>query len=112
MATELRIWTLEEWRAEAKRRGGGNVMACRFRCPLCGNVASIQDFKDAGAESPDSAAQMCIGNLVGAKGNLNSGRPVPQPCDWKAYGLFSTLNEGETILVDGQSVNVFSFADD
>ena len=44
--------SVEEWKAEATRRFGPDMLKWRFRCPMCGHVASVQDFKDAGAKSP------------------------------------------------------------
>lgn len=39
--------SVEEWKAEATRRFGPDMLKWRFRCPMCGHVASVQDFKDA-----------------------------------------------------------------
>lgn len=47
-----------------------------FRCPQCGNVATVQEFLNAGTTAADGPAQNCIGRLVKGKG-----------CDWAAYGL-------------------------
>jgi hypothetical protein len=108
---EVPTYTLDEWRAEATKRGNGELLDCRMLCPLCGNVATPRQFKDAGA-SPNRAAQECIGRVVGAKGNLHSKRPVPQPCDWAGFGLFGTLNSGVFVTMpDGKQINAFSFAD-
>lgn len=99
---------LAEWQAEMERRG---AIECKFRCPLCGNEASPKDWKEADGD-PQRAARECIGRLVGAKGRLGSDPPVPQPCDWAAFGLFGTLNEGTKVeLEDGKVLMVFDFAE-
>lgn len=107
MADLLKM-TLDEWRAEVERRGAKD---CKFRCPLCKNIATPRDFHNAGID-PEKVATNCIGRYIGAKGNLNSPTPTPKPCDWAAYGLFGTLNEGIQITKpDGKTLLVFSFAD-
>lgn len=53
--------SVDEWKAEATRRFGPDMLKWRFRCPMCGHVASVQDFKDAGAKSPNCAYQECLG---------------------------------------------------
>ena len=71
-----KIFTLEEWQAEGKRRYGENIEDWKFKCPHCGNIASGKEFKDAGAE-PNDMYQTCIGRHTKGKG-----------CDWAAFGLF------------------------
>jgi hypothetical protein len=104
--------TLTEWGAIADLIGGEGRRDTPFKCPLCGNVATPRMWKDAGGD-PDRAVQECIGRLIGAKGGLNSAeRPVPQPCDWAAFGLFVI---GDTILLDmenGNEIRVFPFDPD
>ena len=53
--------SVRDWRAEGEKGFGSDYMNWKFRCPICGHVASIQDFKDAGAESPNAAYQERIG---------------------------------------------------
>ena len=90
--TQKKEYTKEEWLAEGKRLFGDRLVDYRFRCPKCGNVASGQEFKDAGA-GPNAMCCECIGRHVKGKG-----------CDWAAYGLFDIC----TVHVDGQPV--FEFA--
>jgi len=45
--------TYTEWKAEGQRRFGKNKLNWRFVCPSCGHIASVQDWRDAGA--PDGA---------------------------------------------------------
>ena len=56
--------TVEEWRAEDKRLFGGDFMKWSIECPRCGNVATVQEFKDAGAKGPDAACTCCIGKFI------------------------------------------------
>lgn len=88
--TEYRKLTQDELLAEATTRFGSDPMRFAFKCPSCGDVASLQDFKDAGAR-PEQAGQQCIGRSLGALkkpagpgGKNANGRG----CDWTAYGLF------------------------
>jgi hypothetical protein len=103
---------LDTWRTEALERGGGDFLNTPFECPLCGHVATPADFIAAGAKG-DRAAVECIGRVIGAKGSLHSKkRPVPQPCDWAAFGLFGTLNGGvEVQWPDGHTSWSFAFAE-
>lgn len=87
-------YKLEEWLSEAERRFGKAIENWKFKCPRCGNIASGQEFKDAGAE-PNSIYCECIGRHVKGKG-----------CDWAAYGLFDIC----TVHVDGYPV--FEFAEE
>lgn len=86
-------YTKEEWLAEGKKRFGEYYEDYKFRCPRCGNVASGQEFKTAGAKPPAMCCE-CIGRYVKGKG-----------CDWAAYGLLDIC----TVHVDGQPV--FEFAE-
>lgn len=101
-----------DWKAEAERLGNGDTMQTPFECPLCENIATKQMFIDAGAEGYLVAVN-CIGRIIGAKGGLSSKkRPVPQPCDWAAYGLFGTLGKGVIVVMeDGSEHEVFPFGE-
>lgn len=72
--------SVEEWKAEATRRFGPDMLKWRFRCPMCGHVASVQDFKDAGAKSPNCAYQECLGRYTG-KGTPMKGDS--SGCNWR-----------------------------
>ncbi|MEW6573152.1 MAG: VVA0879 family protein, partial [Bacillota bacterium] len=78
--------TREEWYAEGRRRFGDDVMKWKFVCPACGHVASVQDYKDAGA--PEGAvAFSCIGRyLPNAKQAFDP--EGPGPCNYTGGGLF------------------------
>lgn len=86
--------TLEELRAEAKRRFGDDPMNWAFVCPRCGDVATGADFREAlaaaGSTRPASAAlgQECIGRTIGALSRDRGGEKYEgRGCDWAAYGL-------------------------
>lgn len=101
--------SVEEWNNEAKRRFGPDYLNWKFRCPMCGHVASIQDFKNAGAKSPNAAYQECIGRYMG-KGAPKEGDS--SGCNWAAYGLFGIPREHDTVVAeDGHEVHVYPFAD-
>lgn len=92
-------YTPEEWRAEGKRRFGENFEHWKFKCPSCGNVASGQEFKDAGAE-PSDMYQNCIGRF-------NS---KTKGCDWAAYGFLDICKAH--IKHEDKLVPVFEFAEE
>lgn len=102
--------TLDEWNAEGERRFGPDKMKWRFVCPSCGHVASVEDWKNAGA--PEGAvAFSCIGRYTGAGGE-NFGKLNGGPCNYAGGGLFK-LNP---VQVDGgeepgSEYKIFDFAD-
>ena len=102
---------VKDWLDEGKALFGADVMKWKFRCPMCGHVASVQEFKDVGAESPDAAYQECIGRYRGA-GSPNSKDGNPNGCNWAAYGLFGIPNgKGRLVLAEGGTVvEVFDYA--
>lgn len=83
--------TQAELLAMAKERFGDDPKTYAFECPNRKDVASIQDFIDAGA-NPALAGQECIGRSLNAlKGppTRDSGKSLGRGCDWCAYGLFA-----------------------
>lgn len=84
--TKLRTVTWDQYIAEAKERFGPDHMNWKFVCPACGHIASVADYKAAGA--PDSAvAFSCVGRWAGAKrGAFEDGKDGP--CDYAGAGLF------------------------
>jgi len=116
MERQMKTMTLAEWNAEGERLFGEDRLAWRFRCPVCGHVASPQDFRkfrDAGAE-PNSATQECIGRYLpkGKRGvafSEESGNPkLKQPCDYAGYGLLR-LSPVEVEQADGTKTHCFAF---
>ncbi|MBR1660545.1 MAG: hypothetical protein IJ705_09535 [Oscillospiraceae bacterium] len=99
----------EEWRVEGVRRFGRNIRKWRFKCPMCGHVASVQDFIDAGANSAECAYQECLGRYTG-KGAPKEGDSTG--CDWAAYGLFGIPKEHDVIVLEsGVEMHVYPFAE-
>lgn len=92
-----RTMTLDEWRAEGRRRFGSDASNWKFVCPSCGRVNTGAEFKAAGA-SPEDMYQECIGRWEKTIG-----------CNWAAYGFFDicTLH----VDIDGSLVPVFEFAE-
>lgn len=86
-ANQVREITLEAFEAEGRRLFGEDIMAWRFVCPACGHVASVQDYKDAGA--PEGAVGFsCIGRYTGPKRTIFE-KDKPGPCDYTSGGLFN-----------------------
>ena len=97
----------EEFKEEAIKRFGEDMMNWKFICPVCGNVASVADYKRVG--TPEGAvAFSCIGrwmpNAYKAFGSNDKSTPK-KPCDYAGGGLFG-LNPME---VEGK--HYFNFAD-
>lgn len=111
--TPGRIIPVADWLAEAKRRFGEDPLNWRFQCPICKHVQTLGDFKAIGAE-PQSAYQECIGRHLQKPARDLAGTPgsngKKSPCDYAAYGLFSSgiQVQGES----GRPVYVFPFAQD
>jgi len=103
-------YTQEEWKAEAQRRLGENFMNWKFKCPMCGHVASVRDFKNAGASDPNCAYTECIGRYTG-KGAPQKGDS--SGCNWCSYGLFGIPNDNADtiILPDGKEIRIFQLAE-
>lgn len=104
----MRETTHPEWTAEAVRRFGDDPMKWRFVCPSCGHVASVQDWKDAGA--PEGAvAFSCVGRWHGGdpeKTFMKQGGP----CDYAGGGLIG-INPVAVFRENGIFSRVFEFAE-
>lgn len=111
ITTEQDATPVKEWLAEGRELFGRDIMKWKFRCPMCGHVASVQDFKDAGAEDPNHSFQECIGRYRGA-GAPGAPDGNPDGCNWAAYGLFGIPNnKGRLVMAeDGKVLEVFDFA--
>lgn len=91
----------QEWEAEGRRRFGKDKMRWKFVCPSCGHIATVQDWKDAGA-SRGQFAFSCIGRSLGTTKEMGE---RPGPCNYAGGGLFA-INPVE---VDGG--HYFAFAE-
>jgi hypothetical protein len=104
--------TYEEWMAEGQKRFGTDFETWRFVCPICGNVASVADFrlfKDRGA-TPDSATNQCIGRFDGSTNRAfgSSLKERGKPCDYALFGLFR-LPGVIIAMPDGKERMAFAF---
>jgi len=103
-------YTHADWIAEGTRRFGSNMMDWRFVCPVCGNIASCEDFrvfKDRGSE-PNSATCECIGRYSGGKRAFDNRKKDDKPCNYAGYGLFQ-LSPVRVTLPNGKEIHAFAF---
>lgn len=104
--TEKTRMTLAEWQAEGKRLFGPDGANWRFRCPMCGYVATCREFVELGQDH-QLAAQECIGRHMAGKSALrDSGKG---PCDYAGYGLIK-LSPVVIVTTDGKEHDCFAFA--
>lgn len=95
MSGHVRVVTEAEWNEEGERLFGPDRFKWRFQCPVCGNVATPDDFrpyKSKGAH-PNSATCECIGRYQAgvrafAQDGVEAGNGQSRPCDYAGYGLF------------------------
>ncbi|NUP12911.1 MAG: hypothetical protein HOW73_43280 [Polyangiaceae bacterium] len=104
--TTQRTISHAEWLAEADRRFGKDQHKWRFVCPACGHIASIDDWKRAGAETGEVAFS-CVGRH--AKEPRDAFGKGPGPCNYAGGGLFR-LNPVTVRFDDGTDHTVFEFA--
>lgn len=97
----------DDWHAEARRLFGDDKMKWKFVCPSCGHVASVQDWKDAGAGEGEVAFS-CVGrHLDNPHHAFQQGK---QPCNYAGGGL---IRLNPVVVQDGdERHNVFAFAKD
>ena len=82
--TNLTKLTKEQWHAHGVALFGKNEMRWRFICPACNHVASVQDYKDAGAPS-GAVGVACVGRFMASRREafgVGAG-----PCDYSGLGL-------------------------
>jgi hypothetical protein len=99
--------THEEWKAEAIKRFGPDPLNWKFKCPSCGHVASVQDYREARAPQ-GAVAFSCIGRYKGSTKEL--GDKSGGPCNYTGGGLLN-LNP-VSVDIDGKITNVFAFAEE
>lgn len=80
-----RTLTRDEWWAEARARFGDDPMAWRFVCPSCKHVASLRDWKEAGAAEGEWAFS-CVGRRL--TGSAEAFKGQGGPCNYAGGGLF------------------------
>jgi hypothetical protein len=99
-------FSLEAWRAKGRELFGEDPMKWRFVCPSCKHVASVQDWKDAGAPG-NAAAFSCVGRWKGGD-DKKTFRGEGGPCFYAGGGLFA-INPVTVIDPDGKRHQVFAF---
>ena len=108
-------FTLDEWRKKAAELFGEDHMKWRFVCPVCEYVATVEDWKKAGAPV-NSAGFSCVGRWAGVNPETEKGDIGPNgikgkgPCNYAGGGLFK-LNPVTVIDPDGHKMNCFAFAE-
>lgn len=109
-------YTLEAWSAKGDELFGADFMKWKFVCPVCGHIATVQDWKGAGAPA-QSAAFSCVGRWAGANPQTAKERTLGPnglqgkgPCNYAGGGLFQ-LNPVAVIDPDGVTRRVFAFAE-
>jgi hypothetical protein len=100
----FRKLTKEQWLAEGRRRFGTSFLKWKFVCPCCKYIASVSDWKDAGAPE-GGVAFSCVGVWLPVRREAFGGEG-PGPCNYVGAGLIS-LNP---VDVDGN--RFFEFAVD
>lgn len=104
---ESNTFTYEGWIAKGRELFGTDTTRWRFVCPACGHVASVRDWKDAGA--PETAVGFsCVGRwLANARDAFVKGTG---PCNYAGGGLFR-LNPVSITMPNGSVEHAFAFAD-
>ncbi|MCC5670331.1 hypothetical protein LC653_42755 [Nostoc sp. CHAB 5784] len=93
----------EQWLTLGETLFGQDKMQWIFLCPCCGHIASVQDYKKAGA--PSSAAGFsCVGRWMPVcKDAFDDKDKRKIPCNYAGGGLIN-LNP-----VDVDGIKVFEF---
>lgn len=102
--------TQDEWLAEGTKLFGTNSLDWKFVCPVCGHVASVRDWRDAGA-SPGEVGFSCVGrHIAGAKKAFeDTGKG---PCTYAGGGLFKLNPVTVFAPEEGLPMSFFEFARD
>lgn len=103
--------SLDAWKAEGERRFGADIRKWKFKCPMCGHVAAVEDFIKLKVKDPaNSAYEECIGRYTG-KGSPKEGDS--SGCNWAAYGLLG-IPKGGVFVFTGpeQGAHIFDFAEE
>jgi hypothetical protein len=112
----IKTVTHVEWLRRGRELFGKDFMKWRFVCPVCGNVATVEDFqqyKDKGA-NPNGATCECIGRYSGKGGPaVFEGRKVSaKPCEYAGYGLLRLSPVRIMEDLDGEEEEAHCFAFD
>lgn len=108
----MQTMTHAEWLAEAKERFGDDPLDWKFVCPSCGHIASVRNWKEAGA--PEGAvAFSCVGRYAGDTKEVadKAFRHNGGPCNYTSGGLLK-LNPVLVVFGDKEEpFPAFAFAD-
>ena len=91
----------QEFMAEGESRFGSDFERWRFVCPHCGYVATVIEWKQAGA-GIESVGRSCVGNWKSVDALSASG-----PCTYKG----DDRNPCFVVFADGVVRRVFAYAD-
>ena len=104
-----KTYTEKEWKERAVALFGQDHMKWRFVCPSCGHIATVQDWKNAGA-SEGEVGFSCVGRHLGA-GDESTFKNSGGPCNYAGGGLFR-INPVLVKTSNGDEVSMFDFAED
>lgn len=95
---QLTFSSYAEWKKEAVSRFGEDSRKWKFICPSCGHIATVQDWKDAGAPL-GTIAFSCVGRYLSKRHEaFQKGKC---PCNYAGGGLFRinpvTVKEGDVV---------------
>lgn len=93
----------EQWLTLGQTLFGQDKMQWKFKCPCCGHIASVQDYKKAGA--PSSAAGFsCVGRWMPVcKDAFDDKDKRNIPCNYSGGGLLNI----NPVIVDDHKVFEF-----
>ena len=106
------VMTRDEWLEKAKELFGPDFKKWRFKCPICHNTQTYEDFVEAGVEKPqDKVYFSCIGRWTGGADafSRDGSSGDESPCNYTCGGLFRL--GGTTIKLDDEDINIFDFAE-
>lgn len=98
----------DAWFAEGTRRFGPDIDNWRFVCPVCAHVASVADWRAAGA-GEGAIAYSCIGRWLGVDQKTAFCAKGMGPCNYAGGGLFG-FNPVRVVRPNGIAVDLFEFA--
>ena len=94
---------------------GKDKMQWKFKCPVCDNVQTAQQFKDIGAD-PNQVDFNCIGRYmkeeVHAPFGENSKGVPKQPCNYTSGGFLKCNSKYYINPETGMEFPTFEFADE
>jgi hypothetical protein len=93
----------KDWAAIGRKLYGDDRRDWKFKCPVCGNVATARDYEMAGA-SEGTVGFSCLGRWTGATSSFNGSAP----CNYAGGGLIR-LNPIFILTESGHKHNLFDF---